>query len=142
MVGYSGNPLVKKLGFKPNSAGLVLHAPQEYAVLLGEIPPGARLDSGWQHESGTLAAMYDFIHYFTRDRAALEQDFAILKAALKPGGVLWISWLKGQSRLAAGLNENQIRETGLAHGLVDVKVAAIDADWSGLKFVYRLKDRS
>ena len=141
MAGYSGTSLVKKLGLKANSVGLVLHAPQEYAVLLGEIPPGARLDSDWPHESGAPAAMYDFIHYFTRDRAALEQDFAALKAALKPDGALWISWPKGTSKLAADLNENQIREIGLAHHLVDVKVAAIDEDWSGLKFVYRLQDR-
>ena len=141
MAGYSGTPLVKKPGLKAGAAGLVLHTPQEYAALLGEIPPGARLDSDWPHECDALAAMYDFIHYFTRDRATLEQDFPALKAALKPDGVLWISWPKGKSRLAANLNENQVREIGLAHQLVDVKVAAIDEDWSGLKFVYRLKDR-
>jgi len=83
----------------------------------------------------------DFIHFFATRRRQLEQKFAALKKALAKDGMLWISWPKGSSGVATDLNENVVREIGLARGLVDVKVCAIDSVWSGLKFVYRLRDR-
>jgi hypothetical protein len=92
MAGYSGTPLVKKLGLRPNEYGLVLDAPQQYATLLGEMPEGVRLDSDWPHEQGASPGLYDFIHYFSTDRQTLETKFADLKAALKQDGKLWISW--------------------------------------------------
>jgi len=70
----------------------------------------------------------------------LEKDFPQLKKSLSPKGMLWISWLKLSSQIESDLNENIVREVGLASGLVDVKVCAMDEDWSGLKFVYRVKD--
>jgi len=72
---------------------------------------------------------------------ALAARFGALERALTPDGTLWISWPKGSSAQAGDLNENEVRAIGLAHGLVDVKVCAVDATWSGLKFVRRLKDR-
>ncbi len=83
----------------------------------------------------------DIIHFFTTSSKTLEHEFLSLKNNLATDGMLWISWPKGQSNLPTDLNENIIREIGLKHGLVDVKVAAIDDTWSGLKFVYRIKDR-
>ena len=83
----------------------------------------------------------DFIQFFTRERKDLERRFPTLERALTPAGMLWISWPKKSSGVATDLTEDVIRTVGLAHGLVDVKVAAVDQVWSGLKFVRRLKDR-
>ena len=134
MAGYSSTPLVKKLGLKSGARIAVEGCPIDYAALLGGLPDGVltlRLDAG----------ALDFIHVFIRHAAELNNSFLAWKAALQPAGMLWISWPKRGSSLSTDLNENLIRETGLANGLVDVKVCAVDADWSGLKFVYRLKDR-
>jgi len=88
-----------------------------------------------------LEAPCDFIHYFAEARDDLEDIFPRLKESLAQTGMLWISWRKG-AKTADRLNENVIREIGLANGLVDVKVAAVDETWSGLKFVRRVKDRT
>jgi hypothetical protein len=76
-----------------------------------------------------------------KEKSALEGSFPKLKQALAPDGALWISWPKGASKVPTDVNENVARGIGLRHGLVDVKVCAVDDVWSGLKFVYRLKDR-
>jgi hypothetical protein len=112
----------------------ILHAPQGYLATLGGLPAGVRVLVG-------RASGLDFIHLFARTRADLERSFAPAATRLKPDGMLWVSWPKQSSPLAGDLSENIVREIGLTVGLVDVKVAAIDYDWSGLKFVYRLKDR-
>ncbi|MEP7292766.1 MAG: DUF3052 domain-containing protein [Chloroflexota bacterium] len=88
------------------------------------------------------ATSLDFIHLFAARLAELETVFPELKAALAPAGMLWISWYKKSAKIPTDLDENLIREIGLVGGLVDVKVAAVDDLWSGLKFVYRLKDRA
>ncbi len=132
--GYSGTPLVKKLGIKPGFTILILNAPADYATTLGALPDGVT-------QVDTLADSLDFIHIFSKERAALETEFPRLKAALAPAGMLWVSWPKKASKVPTDLSDGVVRETGLANGLVDVKVAAIDAVWSGLKFVYRLEDR-
>jgi hypothetical protein len=139
LAGYSGTPLPKKLGLKPGYRALIIHTPQDYDTLLGELPDG--LNISYATELPDSDVKYDFLHYFTTVRAELERDFALLKSALASDGLLWISWPKGASKVATDLNENIVREIGLHNGLVDVKVAAIDATWSGLKFVFRLKDR-
>ena len=84
---------------------------------------------------------FDFIQCFVKDYEELKHIFPILKRHLKQNGMLWISWLKGGLKAGTDLNENVIREIGLANNLVDVKVIAVDDKWSGLKFVYRLADR-
>ncbi len=132
--GYSLRPLISKLGVKPRTTLTIINAPVNYLPLLGPLPPLVELKK-------TLAGHADFIHFFAKRRKQVEQKFAVLKRALAKDGMLWISWPKGSSGVATDLNENIIREIGLAHGLVDVKVCAIDALWSGLKFVYRLRDR-
>ncbi|HEX2622959.1 MAG TPA: hypothetical protein VHL11_22520 [Phototrophicaceae bacterium] len=136
--GYSGTPLIKKLGIKPPMRILLLHPPENYDQTLGEFPDGITLVE-------TLAeaaqAPLDFIQFFTLQRAELEAMFADLKAALTPAGMLWISWVKKSARIPTDLTEDIIRQIALDGGLVDVKVCAVDANWSGLKLVYRLQDR-
>jgi hypothetical protein len=78
---------------------------------------------------------------FTKRRAALGRSFPALKRALAVDGALWVSWPKQASGVATDLTEDGVRALALAHGLVDVKVCAVDAVWSGLKLVRRLKDR-
>jgi hypothetical protein len=146
--GYSGTPLPKKLGIKPGMRAAAVNAPKQYTKLLGPIP-GVRIGS-------RLAANLDFIHAFFRSAGDLAGAFPRLKKALAKDGTLWISWPKkggaefkrlrslnsarGQE-ISSDLDGNEVRRIGLENGLVDVKVCAVDEDWSGLKFVYRVKDR-
>ena len=83
----------------------------------------------------------DFIQSFFTDAKALDQEFALLKEAIKQNGVLWISWPKKAAKVETDLTEDVVRSIGLRHGLVDIKVCAVDEVWSGLKFMYRLRDR-
>ncbi len=134
MAGYSPRALVEKLGLKPGATCTILNAPRGYAHTLGRLPRHVRRRS-------RVAGRLDFIQFFTTEKTELERRFAPLARALTPAGMLWISWPKRSSGVATDLTENVIRAIGLAHGLVDVKVAAVDAVWSGLKFVRRLTDR-
>jgi hypothetical protein len=139
MVGYSGTPLPKKLGIKPGQSVVAVNAPDSYPAALGELPDDAHLSN---YVAGApLPESSALIHYFSTRREDVEQHFPALRTALAPDGALWISWPKGSSKVPTDLNENVIREIGLANGLVDVKVCAVDSVWSGLKFVYRLIDR-
>ncbi|HNP06444.1 MAG TPA: hypothetical protein PKN99_02405 [Cyclobacteriaceae bacterium] len=83
----------------------------------------------------------DFIHLFVKEKKRFGREFLKLKTELKKDGMLWVSWPKKSSKVASDLDENIIRDYGLANGLVDVKVCAVDEVWSGLKFMYRVKDR-
>lgn len=134
MAGYSGKALVQKLGIKAGARIAILNPPTGYARTLGKLP--ARVA-----RRTTTAGALDFIQFFTTEHRDLERRFATLARSLTPAGMLWISWPKKASRVATDLTEDVIRAVGLAHGLVDVKVAAVDDVWSGLKFVRRLKDR-
>jgi hypothetical protein len=133
--GYSQRPLAAKLGLKPGMRALLLDAPPGYLAVLGEVAA--------QVEFCELPARdLDFIQVFATDHAALVALLPSLVAALAPQGALWLCWPKLAAKLPTNLRERQAREAGLAAGLVDVKVAAIDPVWSGLKFVYRLRDRT
>lgn len=128
MAGYSGTPLVQKLGLKPGLKALLIgKAPYRF-------PKGVR-------SVRRATEKPDFIHCFATEAADLEKRFAGLAAALPAAGMLWISWPKRASGVESDLDENVVRRIGLAAGLVDVKVCAVDEVWSGLKFVRRLKDR-
>jgi hypothetical protein len=127
--GYSKRPLGDKLGLKVGMRVAVINPPAGYPSLDGV------------EEVALSPKSLDFIHLFIKSRAELDAEFPKLKAALTPAGILWISWPKKAAKVETDLDENIIRDTGLAVGLVDVKIAAVDAVWSGLKFVYRLKDR-
>ena len=134
MAGYSGKPLVQKLGIKDGWAIAILNAPTGYDRILGKLPRQVM-------RQATALGPLDFIQFFTKEKQELERRFAELARALAPAGMLWISWPKKASGVATDLTEDVIRAIGLAHGLVDVKVAAVDEVWSGLKFVRRVKDR-
>jgi hypothetical protein len=132
--GYSGTPLVKKLGINPGDKLAILNPPDGYEKTLGALPGGV------QHLK-QLGSRMDFLQFFTQSRSELARSFPKLREALAYDGALWISWPKKTSGVESDLSENIIREIGLQNGLVDVKVAAVDEVWSGLKFVYRLEDR-
>jgi hypothetical protein len=132
--GYSKRTLVDKLGIKPGTAVVVLGAPSTYRAILGPLPDGVTFRS-------KLSGSAEFIHYFTLRRKTLQADSSRVARALIDEGILWISWPKRASRVETDLDENVVREIGLAEGLVDVKVCAVDEVWSGLKFVRRLSNR-
>jgi hypothetical protein len=134
MAGYSKRSLVAKLGMKAGSKVSFINPPDGYDETLGELPPDITI-------TGSLKGPLDFVQCFVREKAALEAKFPVLKAALAYDGMLWISWPKKAAKVETDLNENIVREIGLANGLVDVKVCAVDETWSGLKFVYRSEDR-
>jgi hypothetical protein len=132
--GYSGTPLAKKLGIKPGHAIAFPSAPAGFEELLGDLPDGVRIKS-------RLTGPLDVIVFFTRRRAELERRLPALRRAMDPAAGLWIAWPKGSSGVETDLTGNVTREVGLAAGLVDNKVCAIDETWSGLRFVIRLADR-
>ena len=132
--GYSGTPLVKKLGIKENFSIRLVNDPINYLKLLGELPQGVI----FIHDVKEPA---DFIHFFALQASILKQQMPLLKKQMKKNGMLWVSWPKRSSGMPSDIDENHIRDFGLSIGLVDVKVCAVDETWSGLKFVYRLKDR-
>jgi len=134
MTEYSHTALVDKLGVKPGMRCVVMRSPADYAGVEAEIGGRAEL-------ARSLAGRFDFIQYFARSEEQLGAVMANLAAHLLPSGMLWVSWAKRTSALYTGLDENTVRRIGLAAGLVDVKVAAVSEDWSGLKFVYRVADR-
>jgi len=134
MAGYSGTPLAQKLGLKP---GLRTHARKMPASVRRSLAAALAGTA----ESKTLAHPVDWIHFFVRERAALEGEMDDLKRAMDPQGQLWVSWPKKASGTATDVTEDVVRDVALAHGLVDVKVCAVDETWSALKLVVRLKDR-
>jgi hypothetical protein len=124
MAGYSGTPLIQKIGIKPGHRIILRNHPASFVKDLGQLPEGT-----------------ETLDRLTGKLAGLTKDFPRLSAALVPDGMVWISWPKKASGRATDLTENIVREVGLECGLVDVKVCAIDETWSGLKFVIRVKDR-
>jgi hypothetical protein len=130
--GYSGKPLPSKLGLKPGMRFVALNAPPDLDALLAGAPDLERL--------GRIACFDCALAFATTERA-LAALFAKLAPKLLDTGMIWIAWPKKASGVATELTENVVRRVGLATGLVDVKVCAVDATWSGLKFVRRLRDR-
>jgi hypothetical protein len=130
--GYSGTPLVDKLGIKPAARLQLVSEPKDFAGLLGGLPEGARVAS-----RGTL----DFAMLFVKSQSDMRKRFARLRDRLESNGMLWVAWPKKTSGVETDLTEGIVREFGLESGLVDVKVCAVDDTWSGLKFMRRLKDR-
>jgi len=133
LAGYSGTPLPKKLGIKENMTVALVNAPKDFATTLGELPAGVQLKkkaTGKEH----------LIIWFLRVRMELEDRIQEMRELTGNGGI-WFVWPKQASRKEGGmktdLTQNIVRETGLANGLVDYKVCAVDAIWSGLKFAVR-----
>lgn len=133
MAGYSGTPLVNKIGIKPEHALLFRNAPESFGKDLGALPNGAR--------QATNGKCIDVAVVFAKSQAELKKEFATLTKRIASNGMLWVGWPKKTSGVPTDLNANIVRDIGLAAGMVDVKVCAIDDTWSGLKFVFRLKDR-
>ena len=131
--GYSGTPLPAKFGLKSGQRVLAVNAPTHLPDLLS----GAPGDLDWLHR----AAAFDVALVFVTGRAPLAREFQRLAPKLPDAGMIWIAWPKKTSGVVSELTEDIVRATGLAAALVDVKVCAIDATWSGLKFVRRLRDR-
>jgi hypothetical protein len=137
MAGYSQTPLVKKLGIKAGQRVLVVNAPKNFLTQeLQPLPEKVRLT--------TIPArkQLDFIMLFVNNAKALRKELPKLKQKLASDGILWVSWPKKSSGVETDLSFDIVQPTGLKIGLVDVKICAVSEIWSGLKFVYRLKDRS
>ena len=134
MPGYSGTPLPKKLGIKPGFRVALDGMPAEVKAELKAALADCEFVPG-------LKKPVDFLMVFTKSKQSLAKDFEHLSRQLTSAGMLWVSWPKKSSGVATDLDENIVREIGLAAGLVDVKVCAVTEVWSGLKFVRRVKDR-
>ena len=132
--GYSPNPLIKKLGIKEGYRCLVLNEPDHYVDLLEQIPSDTEF-------TDIPSGEFDFIHVFITKKQEFRQGWPDWKQSLKKTGMLWISWPKKTSELSTEIDGNYVRSEGLMGGLVDVKVCAVDKDWSGLKFMWRKEDR-
>lgn len=159
MAGYSGTPLWKKLGIRADQRLVVFGGPEDYEELIAPSPEGVLSEASPSDASPTEGPSLDallpegvvlsskmeseasFIHLFVQQRKALEQRLPACVRHLSKQGALWISWPKKAAKVKTDLDGNVVRRTGLEAGLVDVKVCAIDATWSGLKFVFRLVDR-
>jgi len=135
MAGYSGTPLVQKLGFKEGFRVGFVNRPRRFEKELDPLPNNVEIIIG------RLPKRLDLIILFADSQQALKRDFPKLAQKLAQNGMLWIAWPKKASGVATDLSDNSVRQIGLDAGLVDVKVCAINDIWSGLKFVYRLKDR-
>lgn len=130
--GYSKTPLARKLGLKSGMSAMLMNPPKLYHQLFEDMP---------EKINWVKTGPVDFIHIFITTQHELERDIKYCKDQLNKNGLLWVSWPKGTSKIETDINRDSIREYVLQVGLVDVKVAAVDNDWSALKFVYRLKDR-
>jgi len=129
--GYSGTPLIKKLGILPGMKVRLINAPGDYFDLLGTDLKGQVVKNG----------SCDLVHLFVKGRAELETAFSLLIQELPPTAIIWISWYKKAARIPTDITEDGIREIVLPTGWVDVKVCAVSDLWSGLKIVKRKINR-
>ena len=128
MAGYSGKPVVQKLGIKPGFRIFVGHAPSGYSDIVGKLPADVTV-------AARLKPPLDMVHVFATEAAGLAGKLRSCRAAIVPDGMIWVSWPKKASGVATDLSDVVVRDTALPLGLVDIKVCAIDDVWSGLKFV-------
>ena len=135
MAGYSGTPLLQKLGIRPNERIIALNAPGHYSTLLGELPAGAAITHRRRSQAG-------FVHLFVTERVELEKRLSALRDELEDAGMLWVSWPKKSAKVPTDITEDTIRAVALPLGFVDVKVCAVDETWSGLKLVIRRENRA
>lgn len=128
--GYSGTPLIRKLGIKPGMKIRLLNAPGNYFELIEADISAQVVKSGG-----------DFVHIFAVSAKDLEKLFLQSIKTIAPGGMIWISWYKKSAKIPTDITEDRIREIVLPTGWVDVKVCAVSEAWSGLKIVQRLENR-
>ena len=136
LAGYSGTPLPQKLGIKAGSRLGLSNAPPDFKRTLAELPAGVKAVA-----FGRAKGPFDVLVAFFDSEAAFEQQLPKLHAALVPAGGLWIAWPKRASGVETDMTEHAVRKHGLPRGLVDNKVCAIDATWSGLRLVVRVENR-
>lgn len=127
--GYSGTPLAKKLGYKPEFIAHLINAPDNYLDLVSPLPEGVQF--------ANEAAQSDLVHFFSMEAAEVATLLPELMNAIKRNGMIWVSWPKRASKVPTDVTEDTIRRFALPLGLVDVKVCAVDSVWSGLKLVIR-----
>jgi hypothetical protein len=127
---YSPTPLFKKLGLKDGMNVQFINPPTGY---ISQFKSDVRLS--------TSEAPFDFIQLFSNELEELKSELPYLKKQLKKDGIFWVSWYKKASGKRTELTDNIVRNSALETGLVDVKVCSVDDDWSGLKLVFRVKDR-
>ena len=128
--GYSGTPLLGKLGVVAGTTVVTIGAPKRYAELLGPLPLGAKI-------TARAPKAPAFVHLFSTSRADLAVQLEKLRRTIERDGVVWVSWPKKSSGVATDITEDTIRQICLPMGFVDVKVCAVDETWSGLKLVIR-----
>jgi hypothetical protein len=129
---------VKKIGIKPGHRLTLVDAPIGFKKELVDLPADIEFVSA---DGKAGAASLDVILFFMKSRASLEKQLPKLKTRMSQAGMIWTAWPKKVSGIETDLNENIIRDSGLAMVLVDIKVCAINEVWSGLKFVIPVKDR-
>jgi len=134
MAGYSGTPLIKKLGLKPKNVAFVRNEPAAYWDWLSPLPEGVVVRK-------KIVPGVSFVHVFATSSAVMKREVLAARKALTPDGMIWVSWPKKSSGVSTDLDENVIRDFALKNGLVDVKVCAVDEVWSGLKLVIPVKLR-
>lgn len=132
--GYSHRSLAEKLGLKPGMSLCILRAPQGFVEQLGTVKEKLAIHTSLQSDC-------DVIHLFMTEKDQLHALIPKLLTVLSSNTTLWVSWPKRSSGVQSDVSENSLRDILLPHGLVDVKVIAVDAVWSGLKFVYRKTHR-
>ena len=135
MAGYSGTPLIKKIGIKEGFRVALVNSPNGFKKELGPLPDKAKF-------APVVTSSLDLIVLFVNSEAGLEKQFVSLTTNLVANGMLWVAWPKKSSGVATDLSFTNVQRIGLDAGLVDVKICAVNDVWSGLKFVYRLKDRA
>ncbi|MEO6842334.1 MAG: DUF3052 domain-containing protein [Bradyrhizobium sp.] len=128
MAGYSGKPVVEKLGIKPGFCICTMGAPAAYQDIVGKLPAGVTI-------TAALKAPLDMVDVFAMEATGLAARLRSCRAAISPDGMIWVSWPKKVSGIATDLTDVVVRQTAIPLGLVDIKVCAIDDTWSGLKFV-------
>ncbi|HEV2912629.1 MAG TPA: hypothetical protein VGX92_04875 [Pyrinomonadaceae bacterium] len=135
MAGYTGTPLIRKLGIREDYRVALVNAPGNFRAELGTLPDGAVIVP-------RLRQSLNLILFFAASRRELSANFAKLAARLTPDGMLWVAWPRKSSGVSTDLSFEVVQRTGLGAGLVDTKVCAVNEVWSGLRFVVRLRDRS
>ncbi len=134
MAGYSATPLIKKLGIKDGSRVVLVNAPKGFQKELGKLPEGAKVVP-------STTTPVDVTLLFVLSESELKRHFVLLSEQLAVNGMIWIAWPKKSSGVVTDLAFANVQRIGLDAGLVDVKICAVNEIWSGLKFVFRLKDR-
>jgi len=133
-IGYSGTPLVKKLGIKAGMKLLMINAPKDYRLWLGDLPKDAVMVTRTSNP-------VDAAHVFATESAFLNVTLSKLRYELKQNGFVWVSWPKKSSKIPTNITDDVIRDIALPLGFVDVKVCAVSGVWSGLKLVIRISER-